>query len=114
MGAKVFTIERQRKLYDRTKTLLQELGYTSIKTYYGDGFEGLPTYAPFDKIIITAGASEVPVKLIDQLKINGGMIIPYGDQVQKMKRITKKPEGLQVEDFDDFTFVPMLHGKVQQ
>ena len=113
MGAKVFSIERQRKLYEKTKPLLANIGYTGVKTFYGDGFEGLPTFAPFDKILITAGAAELPQKLLAQLKPGGIMVIPMGDNVQLMKRFTRLPDGgLAEETFDSFKFVPLLHGKV--
>lgn len=112
MGAKVYTIERQRELYKSATALLHDLGYTGIQTFYGDGFEGLPTFAPFDKIIITAGASEIPEKLLKQLKIGGVMVIPYGSSSQKMMRITRRDEkNYDSEEFGDFTFVPLLHGK---
>ncbi len=112
MGAKVYSIERQRALFKSAAALLSELGYHSIQTFYGDGFEGLPTFAPFDKIIITAGASIVPEKLLHQLKIGGLMVIPFGDKNQKMLRITRKSANEFVkEEFGDFTFVPLLPGK---
>ena len=80
---------------------------------YGDGFEGLPTYGPFDKVIITAAAPFIPPKLLQQLKTGGKMIIPVGEgQVQRMLRLTKTAEGaISQEVFDDFSFVPMLEGK---
>ena len=113
LGAKVFTIERQRNLYFRTKEILEQLPYR-VKTFLGDGFEGLPTYAPFDRIIITAGAPAIPPKLITQLKPSGIMVIPIDKGEpghQTMRRITKNPDGtLHEEVFGDFTFVPMLTG----
>lgn len=113
MGAKVFSIERQRSLYFHTKEILEQLPYR-VKTFLGDGFEGLSTYAPFDRIIITAGAPIIPPKLIEQLKPNGIMVIPIDEGEpghQSMRRITKNPDGtLQEEVFGDFTFVPMLTG----
>ncbi|MBU6205653.1 MAG: protein-L-isoaspartate(D-aspartate) O-methyltransferase [Bacteroidetes bacterium] len=113
MGAKVYSIERQRTLFSTASALLRELGYTSIQTFYGDGFEGLPTYAPFDKIIITAGASVIPEKLLHQLKTGGFMVIPFGDKSQKMLRITRNGNHqFSQEEFGDFTFVPLLPGKV--
>ena len=109
MGAKVFSIERQRNLYFKTKEILEKLHFR-IKTFLGDGFEGLPSYAPFDRIIITAGAPEMPQKLIEQLKPQGIMIIPMDNgKGQKMMRITKQSDGtLKQEEFGDFKFVPML------
>lgn len=112
MGAKTFSIERQRNLYFRTKAILEQLPYR-IKTFLGDGFAGLPTYAPFDRIIITAGAPTIPQQLIDQLTPNGIMVIPLNtanNEGQTMLRIKKLPDGnLQQEAFGDFKFVPMLH-----
>ncbi len=115
MGVKVFTIERQKKLFESNKlfTLLKK--YINIKFFYGDGFLGLPTYGPFDRVIITAAAPIVPPKLIEQLKPGGMMVIPLGvGDVQQMRRITKQADGsLSEERFSDFSFVPMLEGKRQ-
>src|ERR1700722_1302969 len=80
IGARVFTIERHRKLYERTKELLEQLGYSNIKCFFGDGFEGSPAYGPFDKIIITAAVSELPKKLLQQLAIGGKMVLPFGSE----------------------------------
>ena len=111
MGAKVFTIERQRNLYFKTKEILDQLPFR-VKTFLGDGFDGLPTYAPFDRIIITAGAPNVPESLIEQLKTGGIMVIPLDDtenEGQIMMRITKIEDGtLKNETFGGFKFVPML------
>lgn len=113
MGGRVFTIERQRNLYFKTKEILEQLPFR-VKTFLGDGFEGLPTYAPFDRILVTAGAPCIPPKLIDQLKSGGIMVIPLNDsdaEHQKMLRITKLEDGsLRQETFGDFMFVPMLSG----
>lgn len=111
MGAKVFSIERQRNLYFKTKDILEQLSFR-VKTFLGDGFEGLPTYQPFDRIIITAGAPDVPKTLVEQMKTGGIMVIPTdnpdGDG-QTMLRLTKQPDGtLRREEFGDFKFVPML------
>jgi len=113
MTASVFTIERQRKLYDQNKLFILKTRYPGIKFFYGDGFEGLPTYAPFDKIIITAAAPFIPPKLIEQLKTGGKMVIPLDDNgSQKMMRITKNEVGtLDEETFSNFSFVPMLKGR---
>lgn len=113
MGAKVFTIERQKKLFDSGKDFVLRKKYPTIKYFFGDGFEGLPTFAPFDKIIITAAAPFIPPKLIEQLKPGGCMVIPRdeGDS-QRMLRIWKNMDGsLTEEAFDHFSFVPMLKGK---
>ncbi len=113
MGAKVFTIERQKKLFDLHKKFILRNRYTNIKYFYGDGFEGLPTYGPFDKIIVTAAAPFIPQKLVEQLKPGGKMVIPVGEgKIQKMLRITKNADGSTTEEsFEDFSFVPMLEGK---
>ena len=113
MGVNVYTIERQKKLFDQTKAFILRSKYPNIKFFYGDGFEGLPTYAPFDKILITAAAPIVPPKLIEQLKVGGKMVIPLDDNgVQKMLRLTKLEDGsLEEERFSDFSFVPMLKGR---
>ena len=111
MGAKVFSIERQRNLYFKTKGILEQLPF-KVKVFLGDGFEGLPTYAPFDRVIITAGAPSLPPALIEQLKTDGIMVIPMDNpngEGQTMLRITKMEDGsLQKEEFGDFKFVPML------
>lgn len=113
MGVQVYTIERQKILFEANKKFELLKKYPTIKFFYGDGYEGLPTYAPFDKVIITAAAPDIPQKLIDQLKIGGMMVIPVGaGDVQQMKRITKLDNGvLKEEVFDRFSFVPMLGGK---
>jgi protein-L-isoaspartate(D-aspartate) O-methyltransferase len=113
VGAMVYTIERQKKLYDANKNFQHLKKYPSIKFFYGDGYEGLPTYGPFDKVIITAAAPEIPPKLIEQLKPGGMMVIPLGaGDVQQMMRITKLENGaLKEEVFDHFSFVPMIEGK---
>ena len=90
LGAKVFTIERQKNLFDKTKLYIFKSKYHNLKFFYGDGFEGLPTYAPFDKVIITAAAPFIPPKLIQQLKPGGFMVIPVDEGLQqRMLRLTK-------------------------
>jgi len=113
MGAQVYTIERQKKLFEANKKFEFLKKYAAIKFFYGDGFEGLPTFAPFDRVIITAAAPDVPPKLIEQMKVGGMMVIPVGaGDIQQMKRITKLEGGvLKEEVFDRFSFVPMLGGK---
>jgi len=113
MGAKVFTIERQKLLYDKNKHFIFKAKYPNIKFFYGDGFEGLPTFAPFDKILITAAAPHIPPKLIEQLKTGGIMVLPVDEHHhQRMLRLTKKEDGrLEEEAFENFSFVPMLKGK---
>ena len=114
MGARVFTIERQKKLFELNKDYLFKNKYPSLKFFYGDGFEGLQGYAPFDKIIITAAAPFIPPKLVRQLKPGGKMVIPVDDASgnQRMLRITRLEDGsVQEENFEEFSFVPMLQGK---
>lgn len=113
MGARVYTIERQRKLFELNKQFEYAKRYFNIKFFYGDGFEGLPSFAPFDKIIITAAAPFIPPKLVTQMKTGGLMVIPVDEgNKQRMLRITKKEDGSYVEElFDYFSFVPMLGGK---
>jgi protein-L-isoaspartate(D-aspartate) O-methyltransferase len=120
MGAQVFTIERQKKLFDANWNWEFLEKYSSISFFYGDGYEGQPDYAPFDRILITAAAPEVPPKLIEQLKPassagrpGGMMVIPLGaGDTQQMMRITKLKSGaLKEEVFDNFSFVPMIEGK---
>ncbi len=112
MEAKVYSIERQKALFDRTKGLLSELGYKT-NLFFGDGYKGLPTFAPFDKIIITAGAPYVPEELLKQLKVGGIMVIPVDDgDAQVMKKITKKTSNkFETEDLGKFKFVPLLKEK---
>ncbi len=108
MGVKVYTIEYNRKLYERTRDFLPTLGYKPY-FFYGDGSKGVPAKAPYDKIIVTAGAPFVPTALTDQLAENGILLIPVGDRdKQKMLRITKTKTGLKKEEFDNFAFVPLL------
>jgi protein-L-isoaspartate(D-aspartate) O-methyltransferase len=90
LGARVFTIERQKKLYEKHRNYIFKTKYPNIKFFYGDGFEGLPSYAPFDKVIITAAAPFIPPKLIAQMRVGGMMVIPVDEEEnQRMLRITK-------------------------
>ncbi len=108
MGAKVYSIEFQKELFDKTKLLMLRLGY-SIHMKYGDGHQGIPAYASYDKIIVTAGTPRIPQQLINQLKVGGRMVIPLGSVFQKMKLILKNSEtDMVVKDYGDFRFVPML------
>jgi len=114
MGAYVFSIERQKQLFDYNNNFFYLKNYPGLKRFYGDGFEGLPSYAPFDKVIITAAAPFIPPKLIAQMKTGGIMIIPVDDEtgtVQRMMRIVKTKDGYDQEILDNFSFVPMLSGK---
>ncbi len=114
-GVKVFSIERHKPLFESTRKLLDSLNYFTIKSFYGDGFKGLPAYAPFDKILVTCGAPEIPVSLIDQLKPGGIMVIPVGPQdVQTMTTVLKRPDGsTEVIALEKFRFVPMLEDKAR-
>jgi len=113
MGAIVYTIERQKKLYDKLSTFLYLRNFRNLFRFYGDGFRGLPAFAPFDKILITAAAPYIPPALIDQLATGGLMVLPVNtDGSQQMIRVTKQPDGtIKKEYFDFFSFVPMLKGK---
>ena len=112
LGANLFTIERQRELYKSSQLLLKKLGYFPF-SYFGDGYKGLPTYAPFNKILITAGAPEIPQELLKQLKIGGILVAPIGPSgSQDMLKVTKISETeFKEESFGKFVFVPMLKGK---
>ena len=109
MGTKVFSIERHKKLSDSAKEMLAKLG-CNVKCFYGDGYKGLPAFAPFDRVIVTAAAPFVPEDLLKQLKPNGILVIPEGSgKTQVMKRIKKTVEGkFNTEEFGNFSFVPML------
>ncbi|MDX1652949.1 MAG: protein-L-isoaspartate(D-aspartate) O-methyltransferase [Brumimicrobium sp.] len=109
MGGKVFSIERQRELYLKAKQIIDRLGFTP-KLFYGDGYKGQPSYAPFDKILVTCGAPYIPDQLLEQLKPGGIMVIPVGEgDSQRMTRVVKTEAGEYAhESFGDFSFVPML------
>lgn len=113
LGARVFTIERQKKLFEKTKIFFFKNQYPNLKFFYGDGYEGLPTFAPFDKVLITAAAPFIPPKLIAQLKQGGKMVVPLDEgNHQRMLRITKNDDGSTTEEaFENFSFVPMLTGR---
>ncbi|MBE9469220.1 MAG: protein-L-isoaspartate(D-aspartate) O-methyltransferase [Bacteroidetes bacterium] len=111
MGAKIFTIERQHNLFLKSQILLKKLGY-KLQFFFGDGYKGLPTYGPFDKIIITAGAPFIPEELKLQLKIGGILVIPVGENSQKMTKLVKVSENeYKTTEHGDFSFVPFLKGK---
>tara|TARA_R110002049_G_scaffold283996_1_gene464503 strand:+ start:453 stop:1100 length:648 start_codon:yes stop_codon:yes gene_type:complete len=112
MKAKVFSIERQKVLYQKAKVMLEKMNYKA-KLFFGDGYLGQPAFAPFDKIIITAGAPFIPEDLKKQLKIGGIMVIPVGEgDSQIMKRLIKRSETeFDVEEYGDFKFVPLLQNK---
>jgi len=112
MGAKVYSIERHKSLFLKTKALLKEIGYNP-KLYYGDGYKGLPSFAPFDRILVTAGATTIPEELLLQLKTGGVIVIPVGGgDYQIMTRLKKKSETFfEREEFGNFRFVPMIGDK---
>lgn len=113
MGAEVYTIERQKKLFDRNLHFQFLRSFPNLHFHYGDGYKGWPTEAPFDKILITAAPEELPLALTEQLRIGGLLVAPVGKQGnQRMIRVTREENGLHEELFDYFTFVPMLEGKV--
>ncbi|MCH6235693.1 protein-L-isoaspartate(D-aspartate) O-methyltransferase [Cognataquiflexum rubidum] len=109
LGAEVHTIEYQKKLFDRTKKFMAKLGI-HLHFYFGDGSKGIPEHAPYDKILVTAGAPVVPNSLLKQLKVGGILVIPVGDRkTQKMMKLTKITETkIEQEAFDNFAFVPLL------
>lgn len=111
MGYRVYTIERQKALFDFSKRLLDELGYRRIQQKFGDGYKGLPSFAPFDGILITAAAPELPQDLLAQLAPDGVLVVPVGDveSEQRMLRVRRGPDaGWIHEDLGSFRFVPML------
>lgn len=112
MGLKVYSIERQSELFKKTKILLAKLGYSPKFLAFGDGYKGLPDYAPFDGILVTAAAPELPKALLAQLKIGGKMVIPVGDETQDMMCIERKSAtDFEKKSFGKFRFVPMLANK---
>ena len=112
LGAIVYTIERQHELFKKTSLFLPKLGYNPKKFIFGDGYKGLKEEAPFDKIIVTAGAPFVPNPLLAQLKIGGKLLIPVGDKTQIMTLfIRKSAKEFEKQELGDFAFVPMLEQK---
>jgi len=112
LKAEVFTIERQRELFKKTSRFLPKLNYNPKKFIFGDGYKGLPEQAPFDKIIVTAGAPYVPKPLLAQLKVGGMLLIPVGDKTQIMTQfIRKSATEFEKHELGDFAFVPMLEEK---
>lgn len=112
LKAKVFTIERQQELYKKTSVFLPKLGFRPKAMRFGDGYLGLPDFAPFDGIIVTAGAPVIPKSLLEQLKIGGRLVIPVGEKTQVMTLIIRKAEkDFEKQFFGDFRFVPMLKKK---
>ncbi|WP_299130185.1 protein-L-isoaspartate(D-aspartate) O-methyltransferase, partial [uncultured Winogradskyella sp.] len=112
LGAKVFSIERQQELFKKTSKFLPKIGYRAKKLIFGDGYKGLPEEAPFNSIIVTAGAPFVPKPLLSQLKIGGRLVIPVGDAIQIMTLfIRKSDKEFEKHEFGEFRFVPLLEDK---
>lgn len=112
LGAKVYSIERQLELFKITSKFLPKLGYRAKKMIFGDGYKGLKEEAPFDSIIVTAGAPFVPKPLMSQLKIGGRLVIPVGDSIQVMTLFVRKgPKDFEKHEFGEFRFVPLLEDK---
>jgi protein-L-isoaspartate(D-aspartate) O-methyltransferase len=112
LKARVYTIERQLELFKKTKLFFEKMGYRPKKLIFGDGYKGLPEEAPFDGIIVTAGAPEVPKALLGQLSIGGRLVIPVGEEEQVMTRITRRSDKeFEREAFGAFRFVPLLEDK---
>jgi len=112
LGVKVYSIERQQELFKKTSKFLPKLGYRPKKLIFGDGYKGLKEEAPFDSIIVTAGAPFIPKPLLSQLKVGGRLVIPVGDDVQVMTLIIRNgPKEFEKHEFGDFRFVPLLEDK---
>ncbi|WGH76296.1 protein-L-isoaspartate(D-aspartate) O-methyltransferase [Tenacibaculum tangerinum] len=112
LEAEVYSIERQHELFKKTSLFLPKLGYKPKRFVFGDGYKGLPKEAPFDKIIVTAGAPYVPKALLSQIKVGGRLLIPVGNQEQVMTLfIRKSPKEFEKHELGDFRFVPMLAKK---
>jgi protein-L-isoaspartate(D-aspartate) O-methyltransferase len=115
LGARVYTVERQEPLYKKAKTLLKNLGFINVRCFFRDGSDGLPDFAPYDKIIVTAGTPSVPAALKSQLAISGLMVVPVGDENgQRMYKITRLNEtDFEEKVYDKFRFVPFLQGVIK-
>tara|TARA_R110002051_G_scaffold178356_1_gene248218 strand:+ start:63432 stop:64115 length:684 start_codon:yes stop_codon:yes gene_type:complete len=112
LGAKVFSIERQQELFKKTSKFLPKIGYRAKKLIFGDGYKGLPDEAPFNSIIVTAGAPFVPSPLLSQLAIGGRLVIPVGDNIQIMTMFIRNgSKEFEKHEFGEFRFVPLLEDK---
>ncbi len=112
LGAKVYSIERQKELFKKTKLFLSKLGYRPKYLSFGDGYKGLPEHAPYDSIIVTAGAPYVPKPLLSQLQVNGRLVIPVGEDTQIMTLFVRKSKTqFEKHEFGEFRFVPLLENK---
>jgi protein-L-isoaspartate(D-aspartate) O-methyltransferase len=112
MGAKVYTIERQNELFKKTGLFLRKIGYRPKKMVFGDGYKGLPEFAPFDGIVVTAGAPFVPEPLLAQLEVGGRLVIPLGKSIQIMTVFTRKSEtDFEKKEYGEYRFVPLLEDK---
>ena len=112
MGAKVYSVERQNELFKQTSVLLPKLGIRPKHLTFGDGYKGLPSYGPFDSIIVTAGAPYIPQPLMAQLKIGGRLVIPLGEEIQIMTLLIRKNETqFEKHELGEFRFVPLLEDK---
>ena len=111
LGAKVYSIERQEKLFKKTEAFLPKIGFNQIRTLLGDGFKGAPRFAPFDRILITCGAKSIPEALLEQLEDGGIMVVPVGSgNSQTMYRVIRQGNKFKKEKHGLFRFVPMLKG----
>jgi protein-L-isoaspartate(D-aspartate) O-methyltransferase len=112
LSSQVYTVERQQELFKKTQRLFTKLNLRPKKVVFGDGYKGLPTTAPYDRILVTAGAPEVPKELLEQLTIGGKLVIPVGRKEQIMMRFSKTSEkNFDKESFGKFRFVPLLNNK---
>ena len=112
MGITVYTIERQNELFKKTSRFLPRIGYRPKKMVFGDGYKGLPEFAPFDGIVVTAGAPYVPKPLLAQLKVGGKLVIPVGEDVQIMTVFTRTSDThFEKNEYGEFRFVPLLEDK---
>lgn len=113
LGVQLYTIERQNELFKKTNLFLPKIGYRPKKMIFGDGYKGLPEYAPYQGILVTAGAPFVPKPLLNQLAVGGRLVIPVGEEIQVMTVFTRKSEKtFEKEDFGEFRFVPLLEDKI--